>query len=236
MTLPRRIEGIIFDVDGTMYNQRRLRITAARNLASECLRNPRSGVRSIRFLLAYRQAQEQLRREKFAMDISARQIEIACKRTGLTEKAGCDIIEHWFNTAPLKRLHRARRPGLAEFLETARAHGMRLGVFSDYPAETKLAAMRLREYFDVVLSSSDSQVRRLKPDAAGLRVCMARLGVEPEHTLYVGDRMDVDVECAYRAGVCPVILGSHARSSRRFILADGFEDLSRMLFDVAAKS
>ena len=52
--LPPTVNGVIFHVDGTLYDQRGLRLAMACTLLFECRRNPRSGVRSIRFLLPRR--------------------------------------------------------------------------------------------------------------------------------------------------------------------------------------
>lgn len=206
----------------------------ARLLFFELLKNFRSGLRSIRFLRAYRKAHEMLRDSAVTTDLAAQQIELACQRIGMTHIEACNIIERFFNVAPLARFHHFRRPGLIAFLKAAQARGIRLGILSDYPALAKLEAMAISKYFDTVVNSSDSRVNRLKPDPTGLNLCMAQLGVQPEHTVYVGDRVDVDAECAYRAGVCPIILGSQILRSQDvqypIILSDGFEELSRMLF------
>ena len=72
-------------------------------------------------------------------------------------------------------------------------------MWSDYPAEEKLAALGLRA--EVVVSATDPEVDRLKPDPRGLEVALARLGASAEHCLLVGDRDERDGEAARRAGV-----------------------------------
>jgi HAD superfamily hydrolase (TIGR01509 family) len=109
--------------------------------------------------------------------------------------------------SPLDLIRRAMRPGLLEMLQQARANGWLLGLFSDYPATQKLQAMGLEGCFDVVACSQDPLVQRFKPDPRGITHVRERLGVAAEHTVYVGDRHDVDRIAAERAGVRSVILG-----------------------------
>jgi len=229
MKLPSKVRAIVFDVDGTLYDQRRLHVFMLRALFSEFLRNPIKGRRSVRFLRAYRKAQEGLRAESEALDLSSRQLAIACRNTGLETLEASQILERLFHAAPLAHLHRFVRSGILEFLLESRRRGVRLGVFSDYPAEAKLRAMSLIDHFDAIVSAADRDVGRLKPHPAGLERCLARLQVNPENAVYVGDRIGIDAECARRAGVCPIIVESHTTSDS-CVMVNGFEDLRAMLF------
>jgi len=228
--LPSKVSAIVFDVDGTLYDQRRLRLMMFRRLLSECLKDPLLGFQSIRFLRAYREAHESLRDESAPLDLGSRQLEIACRSTAVQHRQAGEIVNRLFETAPLVHLHRFVRAGVVEFLQTARARGVRLGVYSDYPAEAKLQAMSLTGCFDVVVSSHDAAVGLLKPHPAGLQCCLARLDVKAENALFVGDRIDIDAECARRANVCPIIVGSQ-KCSDSCMTASGFGNLNALLFE-----
>ena len=92
-------------------------------------------------------------------------------------------------------------PGALEMLQALHARGIRLGICSNKPiAFTRLilAASTLQPMFDVVLGPEDAEKHKPAPDI--LLCAMARLGVLPEETLYVGD-MTVDIETARAAGV-----------------------------------
>src|SRR4051794_25872733 len=97
--LPGQLEGIIFDVDGTLYDQRRLRFKMFLHLISECMKNPLTGTQSARFLRAYRNAHEKLRTELEAIDLSLRQFEIACETLGIAVTDGHRIVERSFKIA-----------------------------------------------------------------------------------------------------------------------------------------
>ena len=78
------------------------------------------------------------------------------------------------------------------------------GVFSDYPAETKLSAMKLRDFFDHVLCAAE--VGSLKPNPAGVLLLAERMGLAPADMLYIGDRT-IDLEAAAAAGMRGILVG-----------------------------
>ena len=97
-------------------------------------------------------------------------------------------------------------------LGQARKQGLRLGVFSDYPANDKLRAMGVLDLFDAVVTAQDPEVQRFKPHPRGIEVAMDRLGVSNREAIYIGDRADVDAEAADRAGVsCVIVRRSFSR-------------------------
>lgn len=132
---------------------------------------------------------------------------------------------------PLTILRRARRDGLIEFLDCARKEGVRLAVFSDYPALRKLAALEITDFFEVVTSAHDHAIGRFKPDPLGIEVTIDRLGVERARTLYIGDRPDTDATAAERAGVACIILGRRGQAdSLPWIGLPGFRTVRDVVF------
>ena len=74
---------------------------------------------------------------------------------------------------------------------------MKIGIFSDYPATDKLAAMGLAAHH--VVAASD--VGLLKPHATGLQSLMTAASATAHDTLFIGDRADRDGVAGQRAGV-----------------------------------
>ena len=223
LNFPSNTNAIIFDVDGTLYDQRRLRTRLIPKLLFEATIRPAKGIRELRFLAEYRRAQEHLRRE-IPGTVAKRQFEHALSKTKLSHPAAASCLEKWFDREPLRILAKIADPNIHQILREAKAKGLRLGVFSDYPARKKLEALGLDTAFDIVVSSSDAEIDRLKPDPRGLVAALTALRVPAQTAIYVGDRLDVDAPCAQLAGVHPVIidpragsqLGAHrARISRR---------------------
>ncbi len=227
------IAAIVFDVDGTLYDHARVRRAMAIELISAHALHPIKGFALMRFLKAYRRAQEDLRGSRLEGQAAEVQFRSACENSKTEAATAHSYLDRWFHTAPLKHVRAAGRPGLKEFLQAMKSRGLKLGVFSDYPANSKLEALGLNGFFDVVVSSDDREVQGFKPDPSGLLRCAERLGVSPRQVLYVGDRPEVDAECARRAGATAAILEAtkHGRlqSLRHGYSADSFSSLMDQL-------
>lgn len=206
-----QIKGLVFDLDGTLYRQEPVRRVMAWRILRAHLFHPLRGIRTVQMLRAYRHAQETLRLTHVSGDPCTQQIRMAARECNMLEFEVELCVRHWNNQA-LDLLSPALRPGVVEVLQLARKKGMLLGVLSDYPAEDKLSAMALRDYFDIVVSAGDPKVRRLKPDSRGLEVVLGRLGLEKHEVMYIGDRPLVDGCAAVSAGMpCAILASSHFR-------------------------
>lgn len=224
-------KAILFDVDGTLYRQSRLRRAMLLRLLRAHALAPAEGLRTLRCLRAYRAAQEALRHAPEAFP-AHRQAQEAALRTGVPLEQMEGVVRRWMEEAPLPLLRPCRRPGLTALLERARASGIRLGVFSDYPPEEKLEHLEVDGWFDVVVSAQDPQVGVFKPHPRGIEVALRRLDVSPGEALYVGDRVEVDAAAARAAGVSCVILARDSASpqSPGYRVVRDFPELDTALF------
>jgi FMN phosphatase YigB (HAD superfamily) len=204
---PDQLSAIVFDVDGTLYRQRPLRRAMLLRLLRELVSHPGRGISTFRALRAYRRAQESLRGIPVEGALAAAQLRLACEHSGQTENVLAPIVARWMEHEPLALLERFVEPALRTVLTSARSRGLRLGVFSDYPAAAKLEAMHLTEFFDVVVTAQDAAVNCFKPDPSGLTETLRRLKVDPSRALYVGDRQEVDGPAARAVGVPCIIVG-----------------------------
>lgn len=195
----RDLRALVFDVDGTMYPQGPLRRAMILRLVRAYWHSPFRGWITVRTLRKYRRAQESLR---FSLSGGVDQL-------GSAASEERELVRRWIEEEPLKVLRPLVYEGLEKMLAAAKDDGLRLGVFSDYPAEKKLRTLGLEKYFDSIVSAQDPEVQRFKPNALGLEVTLKRLGVVKAEALYVGDRAEVDGAAAAAAGVACVILGAH---------------------------
>ena len=202
--------GVVFDLDGTLYRQSPLRRRMLVELATSPLRSgPLEAVRSMRILKVFRQVREELRElGRPAVSLAELQYRTPAERLGADPGHVRRVVEDWMFDRPLRHLGPCRRPGTLELLEELRASGLRLGVFSDYPPEAKLAALGLKGMFDVTLSAVDSSINAFKPHPRGFEVSAQALGLAPAEVLYVGDRADVDGEGAKAAGMNCSLVGA----------------------------
>lgn len=207
------MKAVIFDVDGTLYDQRKLRIRLLFDMLRSALRRP-AVVSDLNVIRNFRKAREQLGASGAAR-IARGQFLVGSRLARTSPERVRRLVDQWMVNQPLAHLPDCRYDGVGEFFDYLRSCDARIGVFSDYPAEAKLAALGLTA--DVVLSAEDQDVDRLKPDPTGLRVAADRLGLPVGACMMIGDRDDKDGECARRAGMTYLIM---QEPKARFFLSD----------------
>jgi HAD superfamily hydrolase (TIGR01549 family) len=199
MTAPLDWAGVklvVFDLDGTLYDQRAVRLAMAGDLLVHCAKT--RSLRDLRLVSAYRKLREQLAEdgaEDFEGELHAR----LGASHGIAPHEVAAKSEEWLERRPLRRLLRARIAGADALFTALRRSGRRVGVWSDYPVVHKLASLELEA--DFICAATDPEIRRLKPDPAGLLRMMSQAEVEPHETLMIGDRPERDGVAAERAGV-----------------------------------
>lgn len=98
-------------------------------------------------------------------------------------------------------------------LEALAAGGLPLGVLSNWDQRLPalLEKLELRRYFDPLVVSCFEGVE--KPDLRLYRRACERVGLAPEHILYVGDKTELDLEPARALGMHAYLIDRRARSS-----------------------
>jgi HAD superfamily hydrolase (TIGR01509 family) len=190
-------QGVIFDLDGTLYLQKPLRMRMMFRLAVELAPRPaRWGEPHI--IKAFRSLREELAVQE-ATSISGLQYERCARLTGASPDKVKQVAQYWLHQAPLPYLPGCRAPGIAALWQRLEARGIKLAVCSDYPIEAKLKALKLRP--GVMVCSEDSEVGVLKPHPAGLLKAAGLLELQAGKCLVIGDRAERDGEAAKRAGM-----------------------------------
>jgi putative hydrolase of the HAD superfamily len=228
----RQIRAVLFDLDGTLYDQRPMRMLMGLELAGLALTRPLQAPISWRVLSEFRKAQETLRGGETTHGSALRQIEVTASRTGISREQVEALVTEWMMRRPLKYLQRCRAEGLMPLLEFLSTRGIKVGVLSDYPAEEKLEALGIGGRFSVVLCSKDPVVGMFKPHPRGFLVASERLQVHPSEILVVGDRPDTDGAGAAAAGMPCVIIGTpRSSASNGFVSLPSLERLRNVLDD-----
>ncbi len=197
---------VAFDVDGTLYDQRGLRLCMLREMLLAALRNRQLDF--INLLRAYRRLREELG-ERMEEDFEQQLVAQTAGAVGCSAEQVRATALEWLEQRPLRHLARYRFPHLLELFQGLRQHGKTIGVLSDYPARDKLAALGLDA--DFVVSAGDAGVRVLKPHPRGLQALMAFAGADPKQTLLIGDRPERDGEAARAARAHALILSRKSR-------------------------
>jgi FMN phosphatase YigB (HAD superfamily) len=206
-----RIRAVLFDVDGTLYHQAPLRAAMALELAAHAA-SGRLGFparRVARALSLFRTVREELRaiRPPAATPLSRLQFEEPARRLGESPTFIQIVVDEWMFRRPVKYLRYARRGDVMSLIGGLLQRGVKLGVFSDYPAHDKLHGLGLSDPFSLVLCATDPEIDAFKPHPRGFLHACRRWGLDPAEVAYVGDRADVDLAGAEAAGMPGYLVG-----------------------------
>ncbi|UAK23418.1 HAD family hydrolase [Sphingomonas nostoxanthinifaciens] len=191
---------VAFDVDGTLYRQRPLRLRMALALALRA--GGAGGRRTLRVLSAYRRLREDYG-EAERDDVEATLVAATAAAAGVSADEVTRTVAEWIHRRPLPHLRASMYAGLPGLFAAIRASGRTIGILSDYPAAAKLAAMGLAA--DHMHGPDTPDFTRLKPSPHGLLALIAAAGVAPHQTVLVGDRPERDGLAARRAGAHSLI-------------------------------
>jgi FMN phosphatase YigB (HAD superfamily) len=197
----RDIRLVAFDVDGTLYSQRPLRLRMGRDMVIHAV--AKRDLNAIGVVSAYRRIRERLAAQE-VVDFESVLMAETAKVTSMPPEKVRAIVSEWIDTRPLRYLRSCRFSGVPQLFAGLQRAGKRIGIFSDYPATEKLAAMGLAAHH--VVAASD--VGLLKPHAKGLQSLMAAAGATARETIFIGDRADRDGVAGQRAGIRILIRSS----------------------------
>ncbi|MGB5889347.1 MAG: HAD family hydrolase, partial [Thermoanaerobaculia bacterium] len=108
----RGIRVVVFDVDGTLYDQGPLRRRMVTEILLYCLARP-SRISLLRSIYEFRKSREQLADEE-AESISRAQFERPASRLGVSPAGVETVVEEWMFERPLRHLRACRYEGVAE--------------------------------------------------------------------------------------------------------------------------
>jgi putative hydrolase of the HAD superfamily len=101
--------------------------------------------------------------------------------------------------------------GVRQTLGRFREQGVKLGLLSDFPPETKLINLDLGDYFDVLLCSET--IGRLKPNPLPFLELARAMELPPERILYVGNSIPYDIIGAKGVGMGAALIRSSLRKT-----------------------
>jgi putative hydrolase of the HAD superfamily len=200
------IDGVVFDVDGTLYPNYRFFIRLIPFILKE-----------YRLLLALGKARDALRsmvsesRADAFYDIQSRLMAEILREEAETvkERTKALIYRGW------EPLFKKIRPyaHVRETLQAFRERGLKLGILSDFPPVVKLKNMNLTGFWDVELCSEGSGY--LKPNPVPFLDLAKKMAISPERLLYVGNSVRYDIIGAKKVGMKAALISSPCRKNRR---------------------
>ncbi|GAB3538532.1 HAD-IA family hydrolase [Pontibacter brevis] len=191
----KAVKAVIFDVDGTLYDQSKLRKKMLSALLTYYLWRPWR-LKEMMMLSHFRNERER-RAGEGCPDLENAQYSWCAEKKGHPVQKLKEVVERWIFQHPLRHLASCTYPGTRELFHLLRQKGIKIAIYSDYKAHDKLAVMGLAA--DVVVASTDPEVNQLKPNPKGLLYTVEKLGLTPSDCLFIGDRQEMDGECALQA-------------------------------------
>jgi len=199
------INAVAFDLDGTLYPNYRLNLRLLPFLLGHW-----------RFMLAFGRARNIIRREQAQTELAsarpasmpdfyerqARLVagQLKANKEEIRERIDRLIYRGWepffLKIKPF--------PHVREVLGELKAKGIKLGLLSDFPPETKLEYMGLSGFWDTTLCTES--IGALKPAARPFEELAKTLACRPEQILYVGNSSRYDVRGAKLAGMKAALL------------------------------
>src|SRR4030042_581673 len=143
-------KGVIFDVDGTLYDQLKLRQKISWEMLRFLVAHP-TGLTDLKILWDFRKARNK-NECLVGNHIEDRQFEWGAKASNTSVERVRQVVQYWMFTKPLLYLNNCCYPGIRELFSQLRGKGIRIGIFSDYPAADKLNVLALR--VDVMVSAT----------------------------------------------------------------------------------
>ena len=197
----------VFDVDGTLYYQNKLRVIMASRLLIYYLCHL-NRVKDLFIIKDFRSLRD---KAKDTEDL----YELTAKKNKTDAKYVESVIRKWIYDNPLDAVAASKDEMLIDIIEKLKKNGKKVAIWSDYAADDKLKALNIE--CDYVYTAEDERVGELKPSPKGLKLIMEDLAVDAEKTLMIGDRMVKDGEAAQAAGVDYLILPK-SRGKREAVL------------------
>jgi HAD superfamily hydrolase (TIGR01549 family) len=210
-------KAVIFDMDGTLYYQKPFRIRMLLFLLGHVISHP-SSFNDMLIIKKYREVREHW--DKSAKDLDTAQYEYVARLKNTTAEHVEEVVKFYMHKAPLRLLPSFKDSELAKIIDNLHAKGVKVIVYSDYPAEDKLKAFNIKA--DRCYCSADARIGSMKPDPKGLKVILSDIGLKSEEALMVGDRYEKDGLAAKACKMDYIILPSSS-GKRRKLLAKGYE-------------
>ena len=193
----------VFDVDGTLYYQNKLRLIMGKRLLMYYLLHPLK-FKDLIIIKNFRSLRENAKDTNGLFDITAKKCNVSVSRVN-------EVIKKWIYENPIDALTASKDDTLLAIIDKLKANGKTVAIWSDYEADDKLKALQLST--DYVYTAEQERVGELKPSPKGRKLIMSDLRVAKDKTIMIGDRMVKDGEAAKKAG-CDYLILSKSKKKR----------------------
>ncbi|HTW96840.1 MAG TPA: HAD family hydrolase [Candidatus Methylomirabilis sp.] len=193
---------IIFDVDGTLYDLKKMHRLMVGELLRHYFWRPWL-IKDLSAIYYFRRERERLAAAAGG-EINRRSYAAVAKKLRWPVERVEKVISAWMFKKPLEQINRCRNANLAAALEKIAAARITIIYYSDYDPQDKVKALGLPAGY--YFSSVDPEIDALKPSPKGLQFILRKLGLSAADCLLIGDRADRDGAAAEKAGIKYLII------------------------------
>lgn len=212
-TFFENIQLVVFDVDGTLYQQSKLRKIMFYKIVSYYLLRPWL-YKDLLIIFHFRNERKK-KAGYSAVDLQENQYLWPAEKLGININEVKRVIDKWIFTVPNRFLKSCMYPGVSQFIKKLRIAGIKTATYSDYNSREKIKSMQID--IDLEVSSTDPIVNSFKPLPDGLLLILSEMNIDKANCLYIGDRFELDGLCAKNAGV-PFLLIDKKTAHKTFFL------------------
>ena len=193
---------VIFDIDGTLYDQKKLRFKMSMDILIYYLIRPNK-IFELKIIKIFREEREK-RKGIYSENLENEQYLWVEKKINYPTEIIRNIIKRWIFERPIKYLYKCKYSGIEELFLFLKKNNIMIGIYSDYPTKKKMEALRLKA--DIEVASTDKDINALKPNPKGLLYIKDKFDFNIKECLFIGDRENIDGMCAKNAGMDYLII------------------------------
>ena len=193
---------MIFDIDGTLYDQKQLRKKMILDILLYYFLRPHK-LHELKILKIFREERER-KKGYISEDLENDQYLWVAEKTKFSIDLIRNVINKWIFVRPLKHLLNCRYGGVESLFLYLKKRNIKIGIYSDYPTKEKMDTLKLER--DMEISSTDKEINALKPDPKGLQYVLKGLEINVKESLFIGDRESTDGMCAKNTGMDYMII------------------------------
>lgn len=185
----------IFDVDGTLYSQKKMHIYMMVKLGCHYL----IYIWRIKELLAiqfFRKFREKDIFKNCSMYEVADQVALSIKMDVCSVVA---VIQKWMFDIPIRLIEKCAYKDVIDYIQNQLTEHTKIIIYSDYPAKEKVEALGILA--DKIYTAEDESIQELKPSKRAMTFICEELNLPKEDILYVGDRFEKDGKSAEMVGI-----------------------------------
>ncbi|MCL2480465.1 MAG: HAD family hydrolase [Spirochaetaceae bacterium] len=185
----KKIEAVIFDVDGTLYPNYKMYLTSVLFF----FRHPLLST-------AFNRMRHKVRKTDYSGHFRELQVSIFAKEIKKTEQEAAHLMEKYIY-GQFVSMFKWIKPYkiIKKIVADLKNRGIKVGIISDFPAGKKISYLGLDGYWDVVCSADE--IGALKPRLEPFNTVASKLGINPEKIIYVGNHYHYDIIGANNAGM-----------------------------------